>query len=74
MGVNEVAITGDDFEKYRIEIEKNYIPNKIMLGGKKGSLPLLLNRFGNTTQIFVCRDKTCGLPVTNVADALKQIE
>lgn len=73
-GVNEVAITGEDFENYRIEIEKKYIPNKIMLGGKKGSLPLLLNRFGNTTQIFVCRDKTCGLPVTNTADALKQIE
>ena len=73
-GVNEVAITGDDFENYRIELEKNYIPNKIMLGGKKGSLPLLLNRFGNTTQIFVCKNKTCGLPATNTVDALKQIE
>jgi uncharacterized protein len=73
-GINEVAITGEDFESYRIELEKNYIPNKIMLGGKKGSLPLLLNRFDNTTQIFVCKNKTCGLPVTNTADALKQIE
>ncbi len=73
-GVNEVAITGDDFENYRIELEKNYIPNKIMLGGKKGSLPLLLNRFGDNTQIFVCKNKTCGLPVTNTADAIKQIE
>jgi uncharacterized protein len=74
VGVSEVAITGDDFEGYRIELEKKYIPNKIMLGGKKGSLPLLLNRFGNTTQIFVCKNKTCGLPATNIADALKQIE
>ncbi len=74
VGVNEVAITGEDFENYRIELEKNYIPNKIMLGGKKGSLPLLQNRFGSATQIFVCKDKTCGLPVTNVADALKQLE
>ena len=73
-GVNEVAITGEGYEAYRIELEKNYIPNKIMLGGTKGSLPLLLNRFGQTTQIFVCKNKTCGLPVTNVADALKQIE
>jgi uncharacterized protein YyaL (SSP411 family) len=73
-GINEVAITGNDCEKHRIEIEKNYIPNKIMLGGKSGSLPLLFNRFGNTTQIFVCKNKTCGLPVTNVTDALKQIE
>lgn len=73
-GVNEVAVTGEDFENYRIDIEKNYIPNKIMLGGKKGSLPLLHNRFGNTTQIFVCKDKTCGLPVANTIDAIKQIE
>ena len=73
-GVNEVAITGENFENYRIDLEKNYIPNKIMLGGKKGSLPLLLNRFGSTTQIFVCKNKTCGLPVTNTTDALKQIE
>jgi len=73
-GINEVAITGDDFDSFRIEIEKTYIPNKIMLGGTKGSLPLLENRFGNTTQIFICRDKTCGLPVSNPTAALKQIK
>ncbi len=73
VGINEVAITGEDFESYRIELEKNYIPNKIMLGGKQGSLPLLQNRFGTTTQIFVCKNKTCDLPVTNVTDALKQM-
>jgi uncharacterized protein YyaL (SSP411 family) len=73
-GINEVAITGDDFENYRVELEKTYIPNKIMLGGKKGSLPLLLNRFSDVTQVFVCKDKTCSLPTFNVGDALKQIE
>ncbi|HEY0245312.1 MAG TPA: thioredoxin domain-containing protein [Mucilaginibacter sp.] len=73
-GTYEVAITGSDYENFRIEIEKTYIPNKIMLGGKKGSLPLLENRFGAATQIFVCKDKICGLPARNAADALKQIE
>jgi uncharacterized protein YyaL (SSP411 family) len=73
-GTYEIAVTGEDFESIRIEIENIYIPNKIMLGGKKGSLPLLENRFGTTTQIFVCKDKTCGLPANNTADALKQIE
>ena len=72
-GVYEVAITGEDCEKMRAEMEKSYIPNKIMLGGKKGSLPLLQNRFGPATQIFVCKDKTCGLPVTTITDALNQI-
>jgi uncharacterized protein YyaL (SSP411 family) len=72
-GVYEVAITGDGYEALRQQIENKYIPNKIMLGGKKGSLPLLQGKFGTAAQIFICRDKTCGLPVTNSIDALKQI-
>ncbi len=72
-GVNEVAVTGNDAEALRAELEKNYIPNKIMLGGTKGSLPLLEGKFGQTTQIYVCKDKTCGLPANDVAGALKQI-
>jgi len=72
-GTYEVAITGDDNESIRAGIENNYIPNKIILGGKKGSLPLLQDKFGKETQIFICKDKTCGLPVYNITDALKQI-
>ena len=72
-GTYEVAITGDDYEGKRMEIENNYIPNKIILGGTKGSLPLLQDKFGEETQIFICKDKTCSLPVHNTTDALKQI-
>jgi uncharacterized protein YyaL (SSP411 family) len=73
-GIYEIAITGNETETVRREIENNYIPNKIILGGKKGSLPLLQDKFGQSTQIFICKDKTCGLPANNTADALKQIE
>ncbi|WP_448699006.1 thioredoxin domain-containing protein [Mucilaginibacter sp. AW1-3] len=73
-GVYEIAITGPDAEQKRKEIEKSYIPNKIMLGGTKGSLPLLTDKFSAETRIFVCKDKTCRLPVTQVTEALKQIE
>jgi len=72
-GVYEVAITGPGYETGRIEIENNYIPNKIILGGTKGSLPLLTDKFGDITQVFICKDKTCSLPVYNTTDALKQI-
>jgi len=72
-GIYEVAITGDEAASFRIEIENNYIPNKIILGGTKGSLPLLRDKFSNTTQVFICKDKTCSLPVDNINDALKQI-
>jgi uncharacterized protein YyaL (SSP411 family) len=73
-GTYEIAITGTDAGDRRKEIENNYIPNKIMLGGKQGSLPLLQDKFTAGTHIFICKDKTCGLPVTNTADALKQIK
>ncbi|HWZ13930.1 MAG TPA: thioredoxin domain-containing protein [Mucilaginibacter sp.] len=73
-GTYEIAITGADAEDRRKEIENNYIPNKIMLGGKQGSLPLLQDKFTSATHIFICKDKTCGLPVNNTADALKQIQ
>jgi uncharacterized protein YyaL (SSP411 family) len=73
-GTNEVAIVGDDAEDLRLAMEKNYVPNKIILGGKKGSLPLLRDKFSNSTQVFICKDKTCGLPADNIPDALKQIK
>lgn len=72
-GVNEVAITGPDHETIRREFEQHYVPNKVMLGGQTGALPLLDGRLGDTTRIFVCKDRTCGLPANTVADALKQI-
>ena len=72
-GTYEIAVTGARYESFRKEIEENYIPNKIILGGNKGSLPLLTDKFGEAAQIFICKNKTCGLPVNNVADALKQI-
>jgi len=74
MGVYEIAITGADAEAKRKEIEKKYIPNKIILGGTKGSLPLLQDKFSAQTRIFVCKDKTCLLPVTEATEAFKQIE
>ncbi len=72
-GLYEVAITGNSFEPMRQDFEKNYVPNKIILGGKKGSLPLLHGRLDEATRIYVCRDKTCGLPAENIEGALKQI-
>ena len=72
-GIYEIAVTGENSERIRREMENNYIPNKIILGGKKGSLPLLQDKFGATTQIFICKDKTCGLPASNISEALKQI-
>ena len=72
-GTYEVAIIGNHAEMKRVEMEQNYIPNKIIMGGNHGSLPLLAGKFNDETRIFICRDKTCGLPAYNISDALKQI-
>lgn len=72
-GMHEIVITGPLAEEKRIALEKNHIPNKIILGGTSGSLHLLQNRIGTETQIYICKNRTCQFPVTEVAEALKQI-
>ena len=72
-GINEIAITGLAAPVKRMELEKYYIPNKILLGGSTGTLPLLADKWTDKTKIFVCKNRTCQLPVTEVAEALKQI-
>ncbi|WP_353140092.1 thioredoxin domain-containing protein [Pseudopedobacter sp.] len=72
-GTYEVAITGNLAEHQRREFEKSYIPNKIILGGKSGTLPLLEDKFIGDTWIFVCENKTCQLPVRSAEEAIKQI-
>ena len=72
-GVFEIAITGDESTQKRKDLDKFYIPNKIILGGKQGTLPLLQNKFVGETKIFVCKDKSCKLPVSDVNEAIKQI-
>jgi len=71
----EVAILGDEFETIRKEFNKNYLPNVFLSGGKgEGSLALLEGKLVESqTTIYVCQDKACKLPVTEVTEALKQI-
>ena len=72
----EVAIVGDDFEAKRKEIDKHYLPDKILLGGKdEGSLELLKNKkVDGRTMIYVCRQKVCKFPVEDVKKALSLMD
>jgi hypothetical protein len=72
-GIYEIAITGPQAEQKRQELEKTFIPNKILLGGSSGTLPLLQDKWVGETKVFVCKNRTCQLPVTEVSEALKQI-
>ena len=71
----EVAIMGHDFKNKRQEFDDHYLPNVIFLGGETESkLALLENKLvAEQTTIYVCRDKSCKLPVMEVDLALGQI-
>lgn len=72
----EVAIAGDAFQDKRREIDQHYLPNKILLGAAAESkLELLQQKFvTGQTNIYVCRNKTCDLPVQESEEAVKQME
>ncbi|MDZ7898170.1 MAG: thioredoxin domain-containing protein [Arcicella sp.] len=72
----EIAIVGKDVMVFRKEIDLKFYPNKVLSGTQtKSNLPLLENRTskGNETQIFVCYNKTCLLPIDSVEDAFGQL-
>jgi uncharacterized protein YyaL (SSP411 family) len=71
----EVVIIGRDAEKIRREISMEYLPDVLLAGGENGSsLPVLQHKHvpGQTT-IYVCVNKTCQQPTTEVSNAIRQI-
>ncbi|MFD0940875.1 thioredoxin domain-containing protein [Pedobacter boryungensis] len=70
-GINEIALVGFDVQEAKNELNTFYIPNKITLGGTKSELPLLKDKQSQETKIYICRNKTCQLPVHTVAEAVK---
>lgn len=69
----EVAIVGDDLLNVRAILDETYEPNKVYVGTQQVSdLPLLQNRTTKEaeTMIYVCYDKTCQLPTSDITKAL----
>lgn len=72
----EVAIVGTEADAKRAELEQVYHPNKLLIGGTgEGSLPLLKNKLiEDDTRIYVCANKACQMPVSEVSEAVKQLQ
>jgi uncharacterized protein YyaL (SSP411 family) len=74
-GTNEIALTGEKAVEWRKEIDsKQYIPNKIFLGGTKSTLPLLINKEHLESKAYLCRNKTCSLPQSSITQLLELIK
>jgi uncharacterized protein YyaL (SSP411 family) len=70
----EVAIVGNDLLNVRAILDETYMPNKVYVGALEASeLPLLQNRNAKNreTMIYVCYDKTCQLPTSDISKALE---
>ena len=67
----EVAIVGSNAKQKINELNKTYIPNKLIAGSSlENNMPLLKNRFNpSKTLIYVCVNQACKLPVSEVSDA-----
>ncbi len=72
----EIAISGNKAKEKLKEINKNYIPNKLLVGStKESNLPLLKYKYSDKeTTIFICIDGACQMPVNETEKALKQIK
>lgn len=73
----EVALSGPGAQQAVLELERRFLPNKVIAGDAGSSrLPMMQNREpveGKLT-FYVCYDKTCKLPVQTSEEALNQIE
>ena len=71
--ITEVAIMGNDSHNVSGLLQRNYLPASLFMGGTSENLPLLTNKLVDGTTIYVCRNKTCNLPVTSPDEAMEQI-
>ncbi|MBT8303319.1 MAG: thioredoxin domain-containing protein [Bacteroidia bacterium] len=72
----EVAISGKEAYEKTKELNQFYIPNKLLaVSNEESDMPLLLNRYlDEETMIYVCVNKACKLPVSEVDKAIDLIE
>ncbi len=72
----EVGVIGPNCRSINKELHQHYLPHSFFMGSEKSeNLPLLKNRYveGQTT-IYVCQDRVCKQPVTDVENALNQMK
>ena len=71
----EVAIVGEKAVSLQQEMNRDFLPNALVVASAKPSeLPLYEQRFvDGETYIYVCQNHSCKLPVTTVEKALSQL-
>ncbi len=73
---SEVCIVGKDVEEKLLELYKHYLPNAIfVVTAFPSKLDILKDRYVNDkTMIYVCKNKSCQMPTSDIKEAVKLIE
>lgn len=72
----ELAILAENTMTHLKDINRIFLPN-VMIAGASGNseISFLQNRFvKNEVKFYVCRNKACGLPVSTMNEALKDLQ
>lgn len=72
----EIAVVGPQFEPLAVEVLGQFIPNKILMASREETdqYPLLQARgTGDDTNIFVCQNYSCLLPVKSLKEMMELI-
>ena len=75
-GINEVVITGKDFDRLKTELLQVYLPGKIVQAGpgENARFPMLKGKNpGTETLIYLCRQYSCKTPVTTIEKLIREI-
>ncbi|WP_120240533.1 thioredoxin domain-containing protein [Marinifilum flexuosum] len=71
----ELVIMGDLAMDEKQKIESLFLPNVLIAGSlTESELPLLKNRYvANQTTFYLCKNRSCKIPVTSVEELLDQL-
>ena len=71
----EIAIIGEKAQQKALELNQDYHPNKLLIGSNiESTLSLLKNKLtAHSTTIYICINKSCLHPTTEVDEALSLI-
>ncbi|MEE9439158.1 MAG: thioredoxin domain-containing protein [Saprospiraceae bacterium] len=69
-GPMEISVIGENHKKYASQINKVFLPEKILMSSKEpnSNYPLLQKKQEDKTLIYICQNKSCKMPVDNMND------
>lgn len=72
----ELAVVGEDYQEMMQNIRINYLPQVFFTASPDGQgTPLVRNRYKKgQTMAYICQDKVCGLPISNVNEIIQTLQ